>query len=77
MKAHNLTPSQSISITVNGELRQLATQTSIADLLTLLNLPVRGIAVEVNGSLIPFEQHAGHHLNADDQVEVASLAGGG
>ena len=71
------TPAKNIELLLNGQPFSQFAGGSIAELTTLLELPVRQIAVEVNDALIPREQHAGHQLQTGDRVEIVSLVGGG
>ena len=66
-----------MKIIVNGEARQLAQPTTIAQLLSELNLPRRGVAVEVNLQLVPRANHEQHQLRDGDRLEVVTLVGGG
>jgi sulfur carrier protein len=66
-----------VKIIVNGEARQLAQPTTIAQLLSELNLPRRGVAVEVNLQLVPRADHEQHQLRDGDRLEVVTLVGGG
>jgi sulfur carrier protein len=63
-------------ITLNGEPRNLAAPASIASLLQDLQLQGR-LAVEVNGTIVPRSEHAGHRLEAGDRVEIVRAVGGG
>jgi len=64
-------------ITVNGQPRDVQGVTTIAELLNQLQVPARGVAVEVNQQLAPRSQHAEVQLQDGDQVEVVTLVGGG
>jgi sulfur carrier protein len=64
-------------LTVNGEPREVPSGTTIAQLLAELQLPTRGVAVEVNLQLVPRAQHGEFPLSAGDKLEVVSLVGGG
>lgn len=64
-------------IRYNGEPREIPAGATIQQLLDDLKLPARQVAVEVNFDVIPRERHAEHKLQADDQVEVVTLVGGG
>jgi sulfur carrier protein len=68
---------QSVSVFVNGEQRELQSPATIADLLRRLELPLRGVAVEVNAQIVPRARHAEHRLADGDQLEIVSLVGGG
>lgn len=67
----------SIEITVNGEGRQLAAGTVLAELLEAMELAGRRIAVEINQDIVPRSQHARHVLQAGDKVEIVHAIGGG
>jgi sulfur carrier protein len=64
-------------ITVNGESRDVAAETTIAGLLDDLSLTGKPVAVEVNLELVPRQQHAGHRLAEGDRLEIVTLVGGG
>lgn len=66
-----------MQITFNGEAREIAPQTSVATLLSQLEMIPRYVAVEVNLQLVPRSKHAEHILNDGDQLEVVTLVGGG
>jgi sulfur carrier protein len=68
---------QSIAISLNGEPRQLAAGTTIAELLAELGLTANHVAVEVNLDLIPRSRHAERHLADGDRLEIVTLVGGG
>lgn len=67
----------SISVSVNGEAVSVSEGSTIADLLGKLKMNSRAIAVEVNHELKPRDQHAVCVLQADDVLEIVTLAGGG
>lgn len=66
-----------MQLTVNGQPRELAEGTTIADLLAELGLDPRTLAVERNLDLVPRAQHAETQLADGDRVEVVTLVGGG
>ena len=66
-----------MQIIFNGERREIAPRTTVAQLLEQLQLSDRHVAVEVNLALVPRGQHAQHALAEGDQLEVVSLVGGG
>ncbi len=67
----------SVSISLNGEPRQLAAGTTIAELLAEFGLTAKHVAVEVNLDLIPRSLHAERHLADGDRLEIVTLVGGG
>lgn len=64
-------------IVVNGETREVANVTTVADLLAELDLNVRHVAVEVNLELVPRARHAERVLREGDELEIVTLVGGG
>lgn len=66
-----------IRVTVNGQERQLAPDTTVAQLLEQLGLDPRTLAVERNLDLVPRDRHAETHLQENDRLEVVTLVGGG
>ena len=66
-----------MNIHLNGASHTLETETSIAALLTTLDLQQKRVAVEVNGQIIPRSEHTAVILQADDKVEVIHAIGGG
>jgi thiamine biosynthesis protein ThiS len=68
---------EEVEIVLNGQQRVLSRPMSIAELLAELNLPARGMAVEVNLQIVPRSRHAEQLLQAGDRLEVVSLVGGG
>jgi thiamine biosynthesis protein ThiS len=70
-------PATRVTIVVNGRPRELPGPLSIAELLSQLELPSRGVAVEVNLQLVPRARHAEHRLADGDQLEIVTLVGGG
>ncbi len=66
-----------MEITVNGQPRQVAEATTIAQLLEQLGLAGRFVAVEVNLEVVPRARHAEHRLTPGDRLEIVTLVGGG
>lgn len=71
-----LTPNR-LTIRLNGELRQIPSGCSVAELLKQLDVRPGFVAVEVNKQLVPRAQHPQHVLGSGDEVEVVTLVGGG
>ena len=70
-------PQASVKIVVNGQPRELPQPATVAELLRLLELPLRGVAVELNLQIVPRARHAEHVLADGDRLEIVSLVGGG
>jgi sulfur carrier protein len=66
-----------MQIVVNGELRPLDADMTLAALLDSMQLAGRRIAVEVNREIVPHSRHAEFTLKPDDRVEVVTAIGGG
>ena len=66
-----------MEITLNGSIRSVVDNSTIADLLTELGLQPKFVAVERNKNLIPRATHAECRLAAGDSLEIVTLVGGG
>jgi sulfur carrier protein len=66
-----------MQIVVNGQARQIAQNSTLADLLDQLHLAGKPVAVEVNRELVPRGRHREHRLADGDRLEVVTLVGGG
>ncbi|NIL98236.1 MAG: sulfur carrier protein ThiS [Planctomycetales bacterium] len=66
-----------MEIFVNGQARQVPAGMTVAELLKLLRIETRHVAVEVNLELVPRTQHPQHKLVDHDQLEIVTLVGGG
>jgi len=64
-------------VQVNGDDRELAEGTTVAQLLEQLELDARYLAVERNLQLVPRAEHAEAILVEGDRLEVVTLVGGG
>ena len=66
-----------MQVQVNGQPRQIAEGTTVAQLLDQLELTTPYVAVEVNLELVPRARHAECRLAEGDRLEIVSLVGGG
>jgi sulfur carrier protein len=66
-----------MNITLNGELKQVGSARTIAELIESLGYQGKRIAVEQNGDIVPKSQHATAPLNEQDQIEIVVAVGGG
>jgi thiamine biosynthesis protein ThiS len=66
-----------MQVTVNGQLRQIADDATVARLLDDLKLTGKPVAVEVNLELVPRQRHAERRLIEGDRLEIVTLVGGG
>ncbi|MYR08121.1 sulfur carrier protein ThiS [Gordonia sp. SID5947] len=65
-----------VTLVVNGEKTDLATDASIGDLITKMGLPDRGIAVAVDGEVVP-RGRWDQLLRNDSDVEIVTAVQGG
>ncbi|OZI67380.1 sulfur carrier protein ThiS [Bordetella genomosp. 11] len=66
-----------MKIQLNGEPREIATETTVLGLLELLGYVGKRVAVEKNGEIVPKSQHAETHLKQNDKLEIVVAVGGG
>ena len=66
-----------ISITVNGEAREVPAPATVADLLRCIGLDTRKVAVERNMEIVPRSTYADTALAAGDALEIVHFIGGG
>lgn len=66
-----------IQLSVNGELKQLPDPTHIAQLLEVMTLTGKKLAVERNGEIVPRSRYAETPLRDGDQLEIVVAVGGG
>ncbi|MGN6246517.1 MAG: sulfur carrier protein ThiS [Motilibacteraceae bacterium] len=64
-------------VAVNGEAREVAEQTPLPDLVAALSQAPTGIAVAVNGEVVPRSAWADVVLRDGDAVEVVTAVQGG
>jgi thiamine biosynthesis protein ThiS len=66
-----------ITLTVNGEKRQLPAETNLVRFLKELQVDVRLVAVAHNGDVIPRKEYASVQLREGDTLEIVRMVGGG
>ncbi len=64
-------------VEINGERRELADGATVPDALGALGLPRTGVAVAVDGEVVPKAQWAGTALAEGARVEVLTAVQGG
>lgn len=64
-------------LTVNGEMREAPDKATLADLLALLGIEGKRVAVERNREIAPKSQWAEIVLTEGDQLEIVQFVGGG
>jgi thiamine biosynthesis protein ThiS len=66
-----------MTLTVNGEARELPEGTSVRDLLAALGVRLDAVAVERNGTLVRRRDFDALRLADGDRVEIVTFVGGG
>lgn len=66
-----------LTISLNGEQRQLEAGATVAALLEQLGYTGKRVAVERNGDIVPKSQHGAVALEEGDKLEVVVAVGGG
>ncbi|HWR02132.1 MAG TPA: sulfur carrier protein ThiS [Chlorobaculum sp.] len=66
-----------IKITLNGQAREIAGGSSVAELLALSGADRQQVAVVVNEQIVRPEERKARILEENDQVDVLVFAGGG
>ncbi len=69
--------SAQISITVNGQARQVTAGSSVEQLLEELGVPRAGTAVELDGEILPSSMYPDTRLAEGQRLEIVRLVGGG
>jgi len=66
-----------MEIILNGEQRQIPDEFTAAQLVELLDLTGKRMAMEINQEIVPRSTFAQHSIQAGDQIEIVGAIGGG
>lgn len=66
-----------MNVLINGENRSLPEGATLQDVISLLQLQGRRLAIEVNTEIVPRSLHSGHRLREGDRIEIVHAIGGG
>ena len=66
-----------LEITVNGEPRSIPAECTVQNLLDLLGMEGRRVAVARNRDIVPRSEYAAQALRGGDHVEILEAVGGG
>ena len=66
-----------MNVLINGENRNLPDDSTLQDVIGLLQLQGRRLAIEVNTEIVPRSLHAAHRLREGDRIEIVHAIGGG
>ncbi len=68
---------KSLQITLNGEAYSVKPNTHVVELLDMLGVQGKRIAVELNEEIVPKSTHATTLIKSGDRIEVVNAIGGG
>lgn len=68
---------QTVSVTINGDVRSVRDGMSVTDLLESLGLHPRLIVVEYNRDILPRERYGETAVHPGDNFELVHFVGGG
>ena len=66
-----------MTLTINGEMRELPPVRTLAELIAALELDTRKVAVERNLEIVPRSLHADTPVADGDRIEIVHFIGGG
>jgi thiamine biosynthesis protein ThiS len=66
-----------VSILVNGESKEVESNTTVSDLLKTLQMNPKFLAVELNQKVVPRAEHDRTRVSDHDKIEIVTLVGGG
>jgi len=66
-----------MNISINGEQRTLEEGLTLQQLIAMLELENKRLAIEVNQEIVPRSEHASYTLKQNDKVEIVQAIGGG
>lgn len=66
-----------MTLTINGETRELTGITTLSDLLSQLNMKPDRVAVELNRELVFRDRWSATPLSNGDKLEIVHFVGGG
>ena len=66
-----------ITISLNGKFIEIKEQSNAYDLLKMMDITTKRLAIEVNESILPRSQFESYQFKAADKVEIVHAIGGG
>lgn len=66
-----------MQVSINGSERELERECSVSQLLQILEITSKRLAIELNGNIIPRSQFDSHKIQAGDTIEIVQAIGGG
>jgi sulfur carrier protein len=66
-----------VQVEINGERREVKAGVTVADVVRMLDLNQRRLAVEINREIVARDSYAEHVLQEGDVLEIVHFVGGG
>jgi len=66
-----------IKIKVNGKVKTVLNDSKLSDLLKVLNIPIKKVAIELNQEIIDKKRTSNIKLKKNDKIEIVHFIGGG
>ena len=66
-----------MNVTINGEIKELADEVNLAELLNNLDLPTTRIAIELNNDVVRKKDWQDIKVSDQDKIEIIHFVGGG
>jgi sulfur carrier protein len=66
-----------MQVRLNGEIREVPDDITVAALLAQLGVKAQRVAVEVNEAVVTKDRYESHALKKGDAVEIVAFVGGG
>ncbi len=66
-----------MQVTINGQTQDLPNGATAADVIELLGLRGKRLAMEINEEILPRSRYPDHALHEGDTVEIVHAIGGG
>jgi sulfur carrier protein len=66
-----------MQVRLNGELREIPDDLTVAGLLAHLGVKAPRVAVEVNETVVTKDRYEAHRIGPGDSVEIVAFVGGG
>ena len=66
-----------IKIRVNGKVKSISNKYSMLDLIKILKIPLKKVAIELNQEIIDKKDISKINLKKNDKIEIVHFIGGG
>ena len=66
-----------IKIKVNGKVKTIKENTKLLNIVKILKIPVKKVAIELNQEIIDKKRTSNIKLKKDDKIEIVHFIGGG